>query len=90
MRPSPANPITMFGKQYLQLHYYEVDDLCQWVIDNRESHRMGAKFSTCGRSNVTITVKPTTEVREAKITKRAATKQRRKGEKVMRSTARVQ
>ena len=44
VRPSPGIPITMFGKQYLELHYSEVDCLCQWVVDTR----------ACGRRDITI------------------------------------
>lgn len=54
----------MFGKQYLQLHYSEVDDLCQWVIDSREAYRMGAKLNSCGRRDATISVKPNAEMRK--------------------------
>ena len=33
--PSPM--IKKYGKPYLNLHSYEVDELCQWVYNTRES-----------------------------------------------------
>ena len=36
----------------------EVDDLCQWVLDSRETIRKGTKLSTCGRRDITMSVKP--------------------------------
>ena len=33
----------MFGKQYLELHYSEVDKLCQWILDTRAEHEKGYK-----------------------------------------------
>ena len=58
MRPYPAQPIIMFGKQYLWLHYSEVDDLCQWVLSSREANRRGTKLSTCGKMDITMSLKP--------------------------------
>ena len=43
MRPSSSVPITMFGKQYLELHFSEVDKLCQWILDTRAEHEKGYK-----------------------------------------------
>ena len=37
MRPVPSPTITKYGKPYLDLHCSEVDGLCQWVYDMRES-----------------------------------------------------
>ena len=31
----------MFGKQYLELHFSEVDKLCQWILDTRPEHEKG-------------------------------------------------
>ena len=43
MRPSSGIPITMLGKQYLELHFSEVDKLCQWILDMRAEHEKGYK-----------------------------------------------
>ena len=43
VRPSSGIPITMFGKQYLELHFSEVDKLCQWILDTRAEHEKGYK-----------------------------------------------
>ena len=43
MRPSPGVPITMLDKQYLELHFSEVDKLSQWILDTRAEHEKGYK-----------------------------------------------
>ena len=43
VRPSSGVPITMFDKQYLELHCSEVDKLCQWILDTRAEHEKGYK-----------------------------------------------
>ena len=43
VRPSSGVPITMFDKQYLELHFSEVDKLCQWILDTRAEHEKGYK-----------------------------------------------
>ena len=44
VRPSSGVPITMFGKQYLELHFLEVDKLCQWILDTRAQHEKSYKM----------------------------------------------
>lgn len=46
VRPSSGIPITLFGKQYLELHFSEVDSLCQWVLDTRAEHEKGFKIGS--------------------------------------------
>ena len=45
--PSSGVAITIYGgKEYLDLHYSEVDSLCQWVLDTRAEHEKGFKIGT--------------------------------------------
>ena len=43
------------GSQYLRLHYSEVDDLCQWVLDSREACQKGATLEDLIKRDVTST-----------------------------------
>ena len=43
------------GSQYLWLHYSEVDDLCQWVLDSREACQKGASLEDLIKRDVTST-----------------------------------
>ena len=36
-RPVPSPTIAKYGKSYLHLHNYEIDELCRWVYDMREA-----------------------------------------------------
>ena len=36
-RPVPSPTITKYGKSYLHLHNHEIDELCQWIYDTRET-----------------------------------------------------
>ena len=36
-RPVPSPTIAKYGKLYLHLHSYEIDKLCQWIYDMRET-----------------------------------------------------
>ena len=36
-RPVPSPMITKYGKSYLHLHNHEIDELCQWIYDTRET-----------------------------------------------------
>ena len=37
MRPISASVASLFADEYLYLHYSEVDDLCEWVLNTREA-----------------------------------------------------
>ena len=37
MRPISASVVSLFADEYLYLHYSEVDDLCEWVLNAREA-----------------------------------------------------
>ena len=50
VRPTPATPITMNGKQYFSLQATEVDNLCQWVYNTRKACQDGMKIEECKRS----------------------------------------
>ena len=53
VRPSCGDVLTMFGSHYLRLHYSEVDDLCQWVLDSREACQKGATLEDLIKGDVT-------------------------------------
>ena len=35
-RPTPASVVNLFTNEYLYLHYSDVDNLCEWVLNARE------------------------------------------------------
>ena len=46
MRPISASVVSLFADEYLYLHYSEVDDLCEWVLNAREAfekHKQSAE-----------------------------------------------
>ena len=43
------------GSQYLRLHYSEVDNLCQWVLDSREACQKGETLDDLIKSDITFT-----------------------------------
>eukprot|EP00731_Ephydatia_muelleri_P000988 Em0001g988a len=47
MRPISASVVSLFAGEYLYLHYSEVDDLCEWVLNAREAfekHTQSAEY----------------------------------------------
>ena len=53
VRPSCGDVLTMFGSQYLRLHYSEVDHLCQWVLDSKEACQKGGTLEDLIKRDVT-------------------------------------
>ena len=35
MRPTPASVVNLFANEYLNLHYSDMDNLCEWVLNAR-------------------------------------------------------
>ena len=44
MRPTPASVVNLFTNEYLYLHYSDVDNLCEWVLNAREEYEKHAMF----------------------------------------------
>ena len=44
MRPTPASVVNLFTNEYLYLHYSDVDNLCEWVLNAREEYKKHAMF----------------------------------------------
>ena len=38
IRSLPLSIVNMFNKQYLLLHYSDLDDICEWVLVTREKY----------------------------------------------------
>lgn len=35
-RVSPSTTFSMYGRVYISLHWFEVDELCDWVYETRD------------------------------------------------------
>ena len=44
MRPTPASVVNLFTNEYLSLHYSDVDNLCECVLNAREEYEKHAMF----------------------------------------------
>ena len=44
MRPTPTSVVNLFTNEYLYLHYSDVDNLCEWVLNAREEYEKHAMF----------------------------------------------